>query len=220
MLNEIALGKEKFIGKTILCLGDSITSDYSDDNTSWCEMLRVNLPVKEVINYGKAGTTITKFSERDDSFYERYQDMQSNADVIIVYGGINDFNHSLHLGELLSEDETTFYGALNLIIKDLLKRYPSADLMFITPMHAFGFKDYPHWATENENGHVLKDYRDAIMQTCQWYSVPVLDLFHTGGVTPDVQEAEDRMLIDGLHPGLEGRKRLARKLMQFLIYQL
>jgi lysophospholipase L1-like esterase len=216
-VSEKLFGIERYQGKVINCLGDSITSDYSTDNSSWCEMIRQSLPVKAVNNYGIAGTMIADNGEREDSFVHRYMDMDKEADVIIVFGGINDFNHSVKLGQLCSDDIHTFYGALNVMCKDLMKIYPEADIMFVTPMHAFGFKDYPHWNTQNEAGCLLKAYRNAILDTCELYSIPVLDLFLTSGMTPDITESKKLFLPDGLHPGKEGRQRLARKIINYLI---
>lgn len=220
MMKEILFGCERYKNKTINCLGDSITSDYSDDNSSWVEMIHRALPVKKINNYGIAGTTVADDCERDDCFVKRFLDMDNSADVIIVFGGINDFNRSIPLGDLSSTKITEFYGALKILCRGLIKKYPESDIFFITPMHAFGFKDYPHWNTKNKAGNILREYRNAIINVCEYYSVPVLDLFSSSGITPDVSENKELMLPDGLHPGKKGRNKIARKILNFLLYTL
>lgn len=217
---KVEIGIERYKDKVILCLGDSITSDYSDDDSSWCQMIKDTLPVREVKNYGIAGTTVAHFGGRTDSFIERCNQMQPYGDVVLVFGGINDFNHSVPIGEFQSEDTETFYGALNELCIYLINHYPNADLVFATPMHAFGFKDYPHWNTHNEQNLALADYVNAIKKTCGYYSIPVIDLYSNSGMTPDIKLVKDMYLPDGLHPNKEGRKRLARKIMNYLVYQL
>lgn len=219
-LNRIIFGAERFAGKVINCLGDSITSDYSEDNSSWVQMIADSLPIKRINNYGIAGTTIAYDGDREDCFVNRFKDMDKDADVVMVYGGINDFNHSLPLGDPGSEDKSEFYGALNIICRTLVMDYPTADIFFITPMHAFGFKDYPHWNTENKSKLKLRAYRDAIINACGMYSIPVLDLYSMSGITPDIEENKTALLPDGLHPNKEGRCRLARKILNFMMYTL
>ena len=220
MLKEILFGCERYKNKTINCLGDSITSDYSDDNSSWVEMLHRALPVKKINTYGIAGTTVADDGIRNDCFAKRFLDMDKTADVIIVFGGINDFNRSILLGDISSSRITEFYGALKVVCRGLIEMYPEADIFFITPMHAFGFKDYPHWNTKNEAGKILKDYRNAIIDVCEYYNIPVLDLYSVSGITPDVPENKEIMLPDGLHPSKNGRIKIARKIINFLLYTL
>jgi len=134
MLKEILFGCERYKNQTINCLGDSITSDYSDDNSSWVEMLHRALPVKKINNYGIAGTTVADDGIRNDCFAKRFLDMDKTADVIIVFGGINDFNRSILLGDISSSRITEFYGALKVVCRGLIEMYPEADIFFITPI--------------------------------------------------------------------------------------
>lgn len=203
--------------KTIHCLGDSITFGIAaSEGNSWVSRLASRLPEAQVNNYGVSGSTLADWPERDDCFFRRYREMAPEADLIIVSGGINDFNHGIPLGTPASDQPGEFYGALNLMIPDLIRRYPLADFCFITPMKAYGFKDYPHWDTENASGHRLVDYRDAILEVCGRYSVPVLDLFSVSGLTPDIPEAKELLMPDGLHPSDLGHARVFRKIFHFL----
>lgn len=213
-------GAKRYEGKIIHCLGDSITQGVGDNNLGWVSHLQQMLPNTTIRNYGIAGTTITQFEERGQEFVFRFQDMEPDADVIIVFGGINDYNHGLPLGSADSHGPDTFYGALKLIVSGLIEKYPLADIMFITPMKACGFKGYPHWNTANSDGKKLVEYRNAILRICESYSVPVLDLFSVSGLTPDIPSAKALLLSDGLHPSPLGYEKVTRKIYNFLIHEL
>lgn len=207
-------------GKVISCLGDSITQGVGNNDISWTHYLTEMLPVKRINNYGIAGTRITRGAGWDQAFVDRYRLMDPESDIIIVWGGINDCNHALPLGDITSYSPETFYGALNLIADGLQKKYPLADILFITPMKANGFKGYRHWGTKSESGVNLLDYRQAILDVCQNHSIMVLDLFNESGITPDIPEIKERLLPDGLHPSKEGYLRIARKIANVLLYKM
>lgn len=213
-------GAKRYEGKIIHCLGDSITRGVGDNNLGWVSHLQQMLPNTTIRNYGISGTTISQFEEHGQEFVFRFQDMEPDADVIIVFGGINDYNHGLPLGDTKSQGPDTFYGALKLIVSGLIEKYPLADLMFITPIKVSGFKGYPHWSTANSDGRTLSEYRDAIVHVCKTYSVPVLDLFHTSGLTPDIPSAKALLLSDGLHPSPLGYEKVTRKIYNFLVNEL
>lgn len=206
--------------KIISCVGDSITQGVGNDNVSWTHYIEEMLPVKKVNNYGIAGTKIAYREDCEDAFVSRYLNIDENSDIIIVFGGINDFNHGFELGTRESRDIKTFYGALNTIADGLQSKFPYADILFITPMKAFGFKNYPHWNTLNKDNHRLIDYRNAMIEVAQDHSIVVLDLFSESGLTPDIKEIKENLLPDGLHPSQYGYKRLARKIANCLLYRL
>lgn len=216
MLNT-GMGFHYWKDRTVNCLGDSITYGDEKDGGSWVELLAGSIPFRTVRKYGVSGSTITISPERNDSFYERYAQMEQDYDLTIIFGGINDFNRSLPLGQFGNQGGVTFYGALNEMIAGLLTLNPDGELMCITPMKAwFSQKDYPHWDSRNAEGHRLVDYRNAIIMVAGYYSVPVLDLFSFSGISPDCDGVKELYLSDGLHPTRAGYQRIARKIAAFI----
>lgn len=209
-------GYEFWKDKTINCLGDSITFGAGNDGCSWVDYLGELLPEANIRKYGVCGSTLSLFQERDDAFVQRFRQMEMDYDLCIIYGGVNDFNHSLPLGKLGDTEADSFYGALELLIRTLLAARPEGELMFITPMKTRDFKGYPHWDTENADGHRLVDYRDAVLAVCQKYSIPVLDFFSMSGITADVPEMKVCIQPDGLHPNQAGYQQMTRKIYQFI----
>ena len=83
--------------------------------------------------------------------------------------------------------------------------------MFITPLHR------ENENTENEsNGLALKAYVDKIRETAEFYSIPVLDLYASGGIMPDNARQKEMYCPDGLHPNDAGNEKIAKRLIGFL----
>ena len=54
----------------------------------------------------------------------------------------------------------------------------------------------------------LKDYVLAIKQTCEYYSIPVLDLYSVSGLQPEIPLIKKLFMPDGLHPNDDGYRKL------------
>lgn len=122
-------------GKTMNCLGDSLTAGDVVGNgtmgTPWTSYITSLTGVATVRNYGQNGT---KLSSTDASaFVNRYTSMNSQADIISVWGGTNDFCFGATLGVLGDTTNTTFYGSLDVLIRGLYGMYPNAEIFFVTP---------------------------------------------------------------------------------------
>lgn len=57
-----------------------------------------------------------------------------DVDLIILEGGCNDYGYAIAapLGTITSNDPSTFLGAWNCVVEELLKIYPNAKIVFIT----------------------------------------------------------------------------------------
>lgn len=212
-------------GIKIAFLGDSITEGActsGEDYTFW-GLLGKETGAK-VYGYGIGGTRIApnrvnvgdpKFSRH---FASRVEEMIPDADVVMVFGGTNDFGHGdAVLGKMSDRDENSFYGSLHVLYRKLIRRYPTSRIIIMTPLHRTGDTD----ATYNEFGIRrccdLKGYVDAIREVAQYYSLPVLDLFKDSGLQPEVEAINERFFADGLHPNDEGHKVLSDLVKKFLM---
>lgn len=111
-------------GKTINFLGDSITEGVgvSDiNNNRYDNRLKSLLGLKKVNNYGIGGTRIAHQyfpSEKpryDLCFCGSAYNMDKGADVIVVYGGVNDYIHGdACFGKLKDKTPATFCGVVDL----------------------------------------------------------------------------------------------------------
>ena len=215
------IGYDYWKEKKINCLGDSITWGAGNDQYGWVEFLREVFPEADIRKHGVSGSTVAVCHKRKEApFVERYKEMDMDADLHIVFGGVNDFINSVPLGQPGNGDIETFCGALEEIIKQLQKNSPLGQVMLITPMRVNNFRDFPCWYEKNEDGHVLEDYRNAILELGRQYAVPVLDFFSMAHINADCEEMKEALLPDGLHPNAAGYRRMTRKIAQFMVTAL
>ena len=95
---SVDLSGNIFKGKTANFLGDSQTEVNYHKNKIYYEWVKEILGLSKVNNYGIGGTTIAKKNASDNTaMCVRYANMDNNADLICVMGGVNDrwFNNQL-----------------------------------------------------------------------------------------------------------------------------
>ena len=206
-------------GKIINFLGDSITQGTGASNNKYCfvEQFKKLTKVKKVNNYGIGGTRIARAttpSEKaawDNDFVGRFTEMDRNADVVVVFGGTNDYGHGdAKLGTFESRDVHTFYGACHTLMCGLSEMYIGKPIVFITPLHR------ENENKKDKNGHILKEYVNVIKEVAEYYSIPVLDLYKTGGIQPEIPVVKERLMPDGLHPNDAGHLIIAERVKGFL----
>lgn len=202
-------------GLKINFLGDSITygSTLTDKEDVYWSLLKRECGLAEARGYGIRGTRIAiqhYYEEpRDEQdFISRVDQMDEDADVIVVFGGTNDFGHGdAPLGQMGDFSPYTFYGACNKLMRKLMRRYPHAEIVFMTPLHR---------VDEERGGHCLRDYVTAIRQVAEYYAIPVVDLYATSGIQPQVSKNRELFAPDGLHPNEAGHYKIYRRLRSAL----
>lgn len=210
-------------GKKAVFLGDSITEGVGTSNIEqvyWKQFGRMT--GAQVFGYGISGTTIAaqkcQLSEQEMRYFAtRVEDMIPDADIVVVFGGTNDFGHGdAPLGKVTDTQTDYFCGAFHDLLCRLIERYPRSQLLVMTPLHRDGENDLG----PNEIGvwreHTLEDYVNAEIAISGFYAVPVLDLYRISGIQPAVPVLKQQYLPDGLHPNDAGNQLIARKLAGFL----
>lgn len=211
-------------GKKIAFLGDSITQGVgtSDiDHVFWNVIARQTHA--QCFGYGISGTRIAPQHKKMDDYVDvldfgaRVDTMIPDADVVVVFGGTNDYGHGdAPFGDLTDTDPATFCGAMHTLLKKLYERYPAAEIVVMTPLHRLGETDH----TVNERGvrrtTDLEGYVNAMTRICQDFSTPVLDLFRVSGMQPAIPAIREMYMPDGLHPSDAGNARIASRLIAFL----
>ena len=212
--------------KKINFLGDSITqgAGVSAPQHRYVNVFAAKTGAT-VRNYGIGGTRIarTEYTDGnpifDQNFLDRVEGMDADADVIVVFGGTNDFGHGNgKLGTPDSTDEYTFYGAADSLCRRLIEKYPTATIVFMTPLHRKS-----ELVTTNERGRPcepLHSYVLALREVTERYAIPVLDLYAISGITPRIETNRVTFAPDGLHPNDRGAEHIADLLINFLRYTL
>lgn len=217
----------KLKGLKINFLGDSITDGYGTsgiENTFW-NILKREEELCEARGYGVSGTCFAKRRTPsvkphwDLDFIGRYTEMSDDADVVVIFGGTNDFGHGdAPLGEMNDRTPYTFYGACHTLFKGVINKYPKAEIVVMTPLHRIE-EDDPRgdgFKKDGEGMAPLSVYVDIIKEVACFYSLPVLDLWSVSGIQPKVQVLREKYCPDGLHPNDAGHKIIASRLAGFL----
>ena len=91
-------------------------------------------------------------------------------------------------------------------------------LLYIIPISVFAITTVTICSLNYRNYGVftLNQYRDAIIDMCDDYSIPVLDLYAKGGCHPNIGAWRDANLPDGLHPNQAYYRKLALQIAQFI----
>lgn len=212
-------------GKKINLLGDSITEGAGarDWKDCYAERLKRTDLFAAVRNYGISGTRIarqTKPSEWasfDRHYVTRVPEMDPDADIVLLFGGTNDFGHGdAPLGSCADRTDATFCGGLRLLFEAVIAKYPKADIVVLTPFHRLN-EDSPYGdGSKTVPGVPLKQYVEAIRTLAEEYSLPVLDLYKESGLQPNVPALREAYMPDGLHPNDAGHAILAEKIVRFL----
>ncbi len=211
-------------GKKIIFLGDSITEGCgtSSQERVYHGILKERYGLREIKNYGEGGTRVARQTEitslvRDRDFILRARDMDKDADVVVVFGGTNDYGHGqAALGSIDNLDMHTFYGALHTLIKGLINDYVDKQIVFMTPLHRHNEYGQGTWKPDGVEQRPLCDYVKAVKDVCEYYSVPVLDLYSCGELCGNTPVWYKEYMPDGLHPNDKGHEIIASKLGKFL----
>ena len=170
-------------------------------------------------------------------------------DAITIFIGTNDYIADIPLGEWYdkrpekvtaalgypateflmikrtpSMDGETLKGRINIAVSTLKRLFPEKQIVILTPVHrafaTFGSNNIqPEESYPNRLGLYIHDYVEAIKETANVWSVPVIDLNALCGLNPMLEEHSMYFAnpkTDLLHPNAKGHERIART----LLYQL
>ena len=209
-------------GTKINFLGDSITEGAGTSSHDKMFTMLIEREYGAICqNYGIGGTRIarqkTPTEEKwDRDFISRVPEMDNDADIVVVFGGTNDFGHGdAPLGTMSDRTPYTFYGALHCLYTALTEKYPDVPVVILTPLHRLN-EDSPKGDNKPAPVGTLKEYVNIIREVAEYYSLPVLDLFKESGLQPKVPVIQQKYVPDGLHPNDDGNAILAHKIARFL----
>lgn len=214
--------------KIINFLGDSITEGVGTSGPEYIypNILKDVYGLKRVNNYGISGTRYAKQTKlvldepnTDRCFSARADAMADDADIVVVFGGVNDFAHGDALmGEFSDRTADTFYGACHALFEKLICKYPAKPIVIVTPLHCIFEECLRGNGLKERDYYPLTDYIGAIRRTAEYYSLPVCDLYAQSLIQPRIPVIKERFVPDGLHPNDAGHKVIAERLGSFLLH--
>ena len=218
----------KLEGLKINFLGDSITFGVGASNPDavYHAVLKREAGLAEARNYGISATRIAvqrgtlEYPKNDyvdvNSFCERFEQMDDDADVVVVFGGTNDYGHGdAPMGKFTDRTPATFYGACHYLFSGLVKKYLGKPIVIMTPLHRLD-EEKSSCPNKNEDSKPLRAYVNIIREVAEYYSLPVLDLYANSGLQLEIKEVRDAFAPDGLHPNDAGYALIAQKVKRFL----
>ena len=212
-------------GKTAIFLGDSITEGVgtSSEKSRYYNVLKSKYELKEAVGYGVGGTRIAKQAIKsqdemfDLCFSKRADDMREDADIVVVFGGTNDYGHGdAPLGRFGDKKPDTFYGACYELFNKLIEKYIDSLIVIVTPLHRVNEMNLRGEGNKEKDAAVLSVYVDIIKDVARYFSLPVCDLYANSGLQPEVPSVKAKYIPDGLHPNDAGHEIIAERLGEFL----
>ena len=187
--------------------GDSITAQ-----NTWQPLLSEYLSLYHTVD-GYGGARIAGSDTSALNQDTRLLTISSNADIITVMGGTNDWAASIELGEETSTDVETFYGALNSLFYKLKTNYPNALIIALaTPYGEYPDRVYfdDKVGILNNEGLSTVDYGNALITAAKNNHIRFVathKLWDTDNIT-------NFITYDGayLHPNALGGIELASKI--------
>ena len=218
---EIASGYTK-----LSAIGDSITYGYCLKDgvdsrvTNTYQRLIAERLGADYQNLGVSSTPICPNSDytqgqNANAFVYRYSQIASDADLILVCGGTNDFRHLVPIGVVTDTSEKyeeTFYGAVDYLINNIMLEHPSARLVFVSPFHQEN-DTTAKTTLDGETVH-LSDYVEALRTKCEQYGVLFINAFSESGVSLR-SDFVTRYMPDKLHPNDDGHVIIYKNLMHY-----
>ncbi len=216
--------------KRINFLGDSITegSGVEDkDINRYDNAMKRKYGLAAVHNYGIGGTRLAfqyKASgcpRHDLNMCARAYDMSWDCDVIIVYGGVNDYLHGdAPFGQLSDSTNESFCGAVDWLMTFLKSNYHWAQIVFVTPAKCnIGATDCRYvskYAPKPQDARPLRDYCEVIIELGKKHNIPVLDLYEKLSIDVFDEQQKAKFTTDGLHFNHLGHEILADTIAEFL----
>ena len=218
-------------GYKVNFLGDSITEGIGVEDIENCRVdnrLKKLCDLAAVNNYSVSGTRLahqihpTDKPHYDLCFCGRAFNMDHTADMVIVYGGVNDYIHGdAPFGEIGDTTPATYCGGVYFLMNYLREIYGDKPIVFMTPARCFLRKQvddlYPSCHEKKTvPGKPLLAYVEVIQETAKQFGIPVLDLYHNLGLDPHDEEIFNTYTLDGLHYNDIGHGVIAEKLKEFI----
>ena len=200
-------------------LGDSITEGYlaTKYENSFVPLVGKLLSCK-VNQYGIAGSRFARQQypsidpKYDLYFASRVDEIDPEADITFIFGGTNDYGHGdAPIGKMGDKTPNTFYGSVDYLINELLKKYKKNQIVFILPLYRLGENNPYGEGYRSKPTLSLQGYRDIIKEVTSVYGIECLDLKDEMGDPEKVDLYED-----GLHPNNKGHQKLAELIVNYV----
>ena len=216
-------------GRKVNFLGDSITEGAGVTDIANCRFdnrlaAMCGLTAK---NYGIGGTRLAHQPQPSENprydlcFCGRAYNMDRTADMVIVYGGVNDYIHgNAPFGQLGDTTPATYCGGVYFLMNYLRENYKDKPIVFMSPARCCTSTNDDLYPSPDPrkiaDAKPLIEYVKRIEETARVFGIPVLNLYETLGIDPHDADQRKTYTADGLHFNDAGHHILAARLQEFL----
>ena len=178
-----------FTGDSI-CYGASYTGGYAGIIGTENNMT--------VQNLGENGRCIADY-DNNTGIWASIADMRSDADYIILEGGLNDAGYNVPVGTITSGysdslDTSTFAGAFETMLKAAINKFPGKKIGYIIVP-----KSTPNFDSRTPNSHYAM-----AKSCCEKWGVPICDLNILVPPIRYIADLAEVYLTDDIHPSEDG----------------
>lgn len=164
------------VGKKIAVTGDSICFGAGNDGVGYVGIIaeRNNMTYQNLAVSGATITDTTSIQSSNVCITNTIANLDSNADYIILEGGVNDASYDVELGTpnplcVFYETPTTFYGWLDKMFGSVRIKFPTKKIGFIIV----------HQTQKKFSAFHNGAYYNAIVEMCNKWGIPYCDLNKT-----------------------------------------
>lgn len=203
-------------GGTRMCRADDTKRlDNNRDGLSMAAlskaMVSKDFGVQQMVHINEGGTDF--FDELIDTI--AVTDF-SKMEILILEYGINDYHMAVPLDNPENPfDEYTFLGATRSAVTTLKKAYPDARIVLVTPTYSWYLSQNLTCETYDTGNGTLEKYVNAQLETAKELDVEIVDLYHDF-YPHEKYEDWEKYTRDGIHPNEKGRKKIAKKIANYL----
>lgn len=172
---------------SVLCVGDSIA--YGGRNNRLGFIGQFHFPV--TTNNSVVGASVSTVKENIKNVPQQLIDSYStdtNYDIVIAEGGINDYLSNAVLGSVPTApvtddtgdtrlDKSTLSGGIQHLFYNMIKLYPSTQKFFVITHRTL---NYPY--TNNTAGYTQTDMHDLIVEIAKLYGIHIIDIFNESNI--------------------------------------
>lgn len=220
--NSTNVSKSKFDGKAIHIFGDGISYGLGSTDilhTAYPSILNKKYGYR-VFNHALSDATAGNYG--DDIFKQSSLLTQIDTATgltvedeiyVLIFIGAEDYRSGMApIGNNDNENDTTFKGSLNLAIKKLLTKAPSAKVMLVSPIFRSSTEpgDDLDCDTNLVNDKYLRDFANAMSDIGKVNHIPCLDLFDECMINK--YNSKIYLNKDGVYPSDKGHAMIAEKI--------
>ena len=178
VLREVYVDPIKvWAGKKWVAFGDSLTDETINADKKYYRYIEEKTGITVVV-MGKGSTGYYKGYDSGMAYGQRMANVTADADVITIFGSINDWHTKSANVEMGNASDTmeagTLAGYINECIDVAIEKAPYAQIALVTPMDYHGLPD-----------NILEGIANIIKAVAAYRKIKCLDLYHESGFRVD-----------------------------------